>query len=203
MLAREVFGPLGGIVEVGAVNATGSWNLSEVSVGDFLADRSEDVERLLDGIRSVARFSEEAMAIVDELGRFRDHEVPAAFLLLWSAGVTGVSQPLEKLEEPEVVRRMCRMAADLQLTLFLQALVTAALAAGTEAGRGAARIVETLGVASSLADRTGGSAPGLVFRVWRVAHLPGILRVGSGAPEQGKAGFRAYDQALEHLLETR
>lgn len=38
--------------------------------------------------------------------------------------------------------------------------------------------------------------------MWRVAHLPGILRVESDAPEQGKAGFRAYGQALERLLET-
>ncbi|WP_078869304.1 MULTISPECIES: RHS repeat domain-containing protein [unclassified Streptomyces] len=51
-----------------------------------------------------ARFHS-GMAVVDELGRLRDHEVPAAFLLLWSAGVTGVPEPLAKLEEPAVVRR--------------------------------------------------------------------------------------------------
>ncbi|MFF8776908.1 hypothetical protein ACF07W_06540 [Streptomyces sp. NPDC015140] len=202
MLARGVFGPLGGVVEVGAVNVTGSWCLSDVSVGHFLADRSDDVGRLLSGIRSVCQFSDAGMAIVDELGRLRDHEVPAAFLLLWSAGVTGVPQPLEKLEEPVLVRRMCRMAADLQLTLLLQALVTAAVAADTDAPRGAEQIVEVLTIACTLADPSGRSTPGLVFRMWRVAHLPGVLRPESDAPEEGKAGFRAYDQVLDQLLDA-
>ena len=199
-LARAVFGPLGGVVEVGAVNSTGTWELSKVSVGDFLTRRQHDVERLLDGIRSVCRFSDAAMAIVDELGRFRDHEVPAAFLLLWSAGVTGVPQPLERLEEPAVVRRMCRMAADLQLTYFLQALITAAIAAGTEARQGAARIAEVLRIASELACPTSRTMPTDICRMWRVSCLPDILRPDSDAPEYGKAGFRAYDQWLEELL---
>ena len=201
-LAREVFGPLGGVVEVGAVNSTGTWDLADVSMGGFLASRQDDVERLLAGIRVVCRFSDRAMAIVDELGWFRDHEVPAAFLLLWSAGVTGVPQPPERLGEPALVRRMCRMAVDLQLVLFLQALVNAAVASGTEARQGAPRITEILGIACDLADPTGRSAPDLVFRMWRVAHLPGILRPESDAPEAGKAGFRAYDEALERLLGT-
>ncbi|MGW0596196.1 hypothetical protein ACWD11_03525 [Streptomyces sp. NPDC002776] len=200
LIARAVFGPLGGVVEVGAVNSTGTWRLTEVSMGDYLARHRSDVERLLEGIRSVCRFSDDAMAIVDELGRFRDHDVPAAFLLLWSGGITGVPQPLERLEEPPVVRRMCRMAADLQLTLFLQALINAAIAAGTEPGRGAPEIAEILAGASDLADATGRSTPADIFRMWRVAHLPAILRPESDAPESGKAGFRAYDQLLEELL---
>ncbi|MGW5787408.1 hypothetical protein ACWEWK_25900 [Streptomyces sp. NPDC003757] len=200
MLARGVFGPLGGVVEVGAVNAAGSWSVPEVSVGRFLDDRAEDVARVLSGIRSVCRFSDSGMAIVDELGWLRDHEVPAASLLLWSAGVTGVPEALEKLEEPALVRRMCRMAADLQLALLLQALVTAAVAVGTEAVRGAAQIVEVLTIACALVDPCGGSTPGLVFRMWRVAHLPGILRTESDAPDEGKAGFRAYDEILDQLL---
>ncbi|WP_405925305.1 hypothetical protein [Streptomyces sp. NBC_00035] len=31
-LAREIFGPLGGIVEIGAVQATGTWTLPDVSM---------------------------------------------------------------------------------------------------------------------------------------------------------------------------
>ncbi|MFB6768866.1 hypothetical protein [Streptomyces sp. Tu 4128] len=182
------------------MNATGTWSVPDVSVGRFLGDRSEDVARLLSGIRSVCRFSDAGMAVVDELGRLRDHEVPAASLLLWSAGVTGVPEPVERLEEPALLRRMCRMAADLQLTLLLQALVTAAVAAGTGAVRGAEQIVEVLTTACALADPNGGSTPGLVFRMWRVAHLPGILRPESDAPDEGKAGYRAYDEALDQLL---
>jgi hypothetical protein len=200
VLAREVFGPLGGVVEVGAVNATGTWQLADVSVGDFLARRQEDVRRLLADVRSVCRFSDGAMAIADELGYFRDHEVPAAMLLLWSAGVTGVPQPVERLEEPDVVRRMCRLATDLQLVNVLQALVNAAIAAGTDARTGAALIAQSLGIAAGLADPTGATTPALVFRMWRVAHLPGVLRPESAAPEAGKSGFRAYDQALEEVF---
>ncbi|MFD9465014.1 hypothetical protein [Streptomyces sp. NPDC060027] len=200
-LARSVFGPLGGVIEIGAVNRTGTWELSKVSVGEFIANRHDDVTAMLDGIRSVCQFSDSAMGIVGELGRFRDHEVPAAFLLLWSGGLEAVPQDLAELEEPLRVHRMCRMAADLQLTHFLQALITAAIVAGTETGRGAEDIAKILGIAADLADESGRSAPGQIFRMWRVAHLPGILRPGSDAPESGKAGFRAYDQALERLLD--
>ncbi|WP_327430991.1 hypothetical protein [Streptomyces sp. NBC_01236] len=122
-----------------------------------------------------------AMAIVDELGRFRDHEVSAVFLLLWSGGLEVVPRDLAELEEPLRVRRKCRMAADLQLTHFLQALITAAIAAETEAGRGPEGVAEVLRsatdlTATDLADESGRSASAEVFRVGRVAHLPGILR---------------------------
>jgi hypothetical protein len=36
--------------------------------------------------------------------------------------------------------------------------------------------------------------------MWRVAHLPGILRPDSTAPEAGRNGFRAYDEALDTVL---
>lgn len=92
---------------------------------------------VMEGVRANGGFSDEVMAIADELGYFADHDVPAASLLLWSEGITGVPQPPERLEEPELVRRMCRIGADLQLTRLLPALVTAALAAGAEPGEGA------------------------------------------------------------------
>jgi hypothetical protein len=199
-LARAVFAPLGGLVEVGAVNATGTWRLGDVSVHDFLAHRRADVERLLTDIRSVCRFGDDSMAVVEELGWFRDHEVPAAHLLLWSAGVIGVPQPVSGLEEPAMLRRMCRMAADLQLTSLLQALITAAVAAGTPARRGAPTIAVLLTTACDLADPSGRSTPEVVFRMWRVAHLPGILSPASDAPEGGRAGYRAYDRMLEELV---
>ncbi|MFS8202680.1 hypothetical protein ACLVWQ_28845 [Streptomyces sp. CWNU-52B] len=200
-LARSVFGPLGGVIEIGAVNRTGTWELSDVSVGDFLTRRQDDVAEMLDRIRTVCAFGDAAMGIVDELGRFRDHEVPAAFLLLWSGGLEAVPRDLAELDEPVRVRRMCRMAADLQLSHFLQALITAAIVAGTEAGRGAEQVAGILRLAAGLADESGRSAPTVIFRMWRVAHLPGILRPESDAPESGKAAFRAYDGALEHLLD--
>lgn len=199
-LARAVFAPLGGLVEVGAVNATGTWRLADVSVHDFLTHRRADVERLFADIRPVCRFGDDAMAVVDDLGWFRDHEAPVAHLLLWSSGLTGVPEPLSQLEEPPTVRRMCRMAADLQLTAFLQALVMAALAAGTDARHGAPAIAAALATACDLSDPTGRSTPDVVLRMWRVAHLPGTLGPASDAPESGRAGFRAYDRMLEELI---
>lgn len=202
-LARSVFGPLGGVVEIGAVNATGTWRLTDVSLGAFVAVRQHDVVRMLDGIRSVCRFGDAAMTIVGELGYLRDHEVSAAALLLWSDGIAGVPESLTQLEEPSLVRRMCRIGTDLQLTRLLQALVTAALAAGTEAGEGVAGIAEILRVVGGLADPDEGACttPADIHRMWRVAHLPGILRPASDAPEWGKAGYRAYDAELERLVQ--
>ncbi|GAA5026860.1 hypothetical protein GCM10023335_63050 [Streptomyces siamensis] len=200
LLARTVFASLGGIVEIAAVNATGTWRLADVSVGGFLAARSGEMARLLDGIRAVGRFGAPAMAIADELGYLREHPVTSASLLLWSGAVTGVPQPLGRLEEPEVVRRMCRMGADLQSTCFLEALTAAAITARVEPGEGAERIADLLRTACDLADATGRSSAETVFRMWRVARLPATLRLGSGAPEWGKAGYRAYDERLERLL---
>ncbi|MFD5948729.1 hypothetical protein ACFWAZ_21015 [Streptomyces collinus] len=200
-LARAIFAALGGVVEIGAVRATGTWLLPDVSVGAFLEPRQDDLRRLLDGVRVVGRFSGEVMVVADELGYFRDHDVPAASLLLWSEGIAGLPDPVERLEEPELVRRMCRIGADLQLTRLLQALVTAALATGTEPGEGAAGIAEILRVVCGLAEPgRAGTAPADVHRMWRVAHLPAILHPASDAPEWGKAGYRAYDAELERLL---
>lgn len=199
-LARSVFASLGGVVEIGAVNFTGTWRLADVSVGDFLARRGKDLGRLMDGIQEVCRFSAPAMAIADELGYLREHEVTPEFLLLWSAGLPGVPEPLEELAEPRVVRRMCRMGADLQLTQFLQALITAAICAEVEERAAAAQIAEILGIASDLADPSGRNSPESAFRMWRVAHLPGILHPYSEAPESGRAAFRAYDHELERAL---
>jgi hypothetical protein len=201
LLAREIFAPLGGIVEMGAVRATGTWSLPDVSVGDFLTRRQNEVDRLLNGIRTVCGFSDVAMAINDELGWFRDYEVSAPFLLLWAGAVEGVPERQEDLEEPSTVRRMCHMGADLQLTRFLHALISGALTAGTEARQGAEEVAEILGIAVDLADGTGRGTPTSVFRTWRVAFLPGILRPDSSAPERGRAGFRAYARALEELLD--
>jgi hypothetical protein len=200
VLAREVFGPLGGVVEAGAVSATAMWSVGAASVGELVSRRRDEVDRMLELVRDIGDFSSSAMAIADELGCLREHEVTAPSLLLWSGAVEEIPSRLDDLERPDVVRRMCHMAADLQLTHFLQALITAALAAGGEVRQGAADIAEALAIASGIADATGRSAPALVFRMWRVARLPGLLRPEADTPAHGKAGFRAYDRALEALV---
>ncbi|MEU9879438.1 hypothetical protein [Streptomyces phaeochromogenes] len=199
-LARSVFASLGGVVEIGAVNFTGTWKLADVSVDDFLAGRRQELGRLMDGIQEVCRFGAPGMAIADELGYLREHEVTPEFLLLWSAGLTGVPEPLEELAEPSVVRRMCRMGADLQLTQFLQDLITAAICAEVEERAAAAQIAEILDIASELVDSSGRNSPETAFRMWRVAQLPDLLRPDSSAPQWGRAAFRAYDLELEKVL---
>lgn len=202
--ARWIFGPLGGVVLAGAVNATGTGLLAEVSMGKFLERRRDGVRRLMDGIRSLCRFDDEAMAIADEPGWFRDYEVTAPYLALYSGNLAADPEFLRRLDEPSVVRRMCRMAADLQLTEFLGALIGVVVRVETEAevdtGQGAARIVDVLALACDLADTTGGTTSAQVFRMWRVAQLPGILDRRSPTPAYLKAGFRAYDEVLEALL---
>ncbi|MCF3133289.1 hypothetical protein [Streptomyces olivochromogenes] len=197
---REVFAPFGCVVGVGAVNATGTWSLADVSVGAFLDSRRADVDRVFAGICSVCGFGDGALALVDGTGYFRDYAVSSADLLLWSRGITGVPDPIARLEEPPTVRRMCRMAADVQLVDFLAELLGVAVAAGPEAREGAPQVAEILRIASDLADPTGRSAPDQVFRMWRVACLPRVLEPRGGASETGRAGFRAYDEALEELL---
>ncbi|MEU6062978.1 MULTISPECIES: hypothetical protein [Streptomyces] len=199
---REVFAPLGCVLGVGAVNATGTWSLHDASVGAFLESRREDVERVFAGICSVCGFGDEALEIAGGMAYFRDYTVSLADLLLWSRGVTGVPDPVEMLEDPPTVRRMCRMAADVQLTDFLDELLGVAIgAAGTEAREGAPRVAGILRTACDLADPAGRSAaPRQVYRMWRVAHLPGVLRPGADPSEGVKAGYRAYDEALEELL---
>ncbi|MEV7981134.1 hypothetical protein [Streptomyces sp. NPDC086519] len=132
------------------------------------------------------------------MGYFRDYELSPPVLVLRSAGVTGAGS----LHDPSssVVRRMCRMAADVQLAEFLDMLVAVALDAGTGAAAGAPQVTEILTAACDLADPTGNTTPHHVHRVWRVAHLPLPLRPDSPTPDHVKAGLRSYDGMLEELL---
>ncbi|MFD8267629.1 hypothetical protein ACH4UX_21605 [Streptomyces althioticus] len=193
LLAREVFGPLGGVVEIGAVNATGTWRLADVSLGDFLHGRRAEVDVLLARLRSACAFDSTAMSIAWDLGWLRPHDVTAASLLLWSGGLTGVPDDPAELESPAVVRHMCQVGADLQLTRLLHASVTAAVTAGTEAKRGARARAAVLTAACAL---SGGPRPSDVLRLWRVAHLVHVLRPGSDASDAGRSAFRAYEHVL-------
>ncbi|CCK29706.1 hypothetical protein BN159_5327 [Streptomyces davaonensis JCM 4913] len=201
MTARSVIAPLGGLLEIGAVTATGTWTLSEVSLGAFLDDRRDEVDQVLADIHSLCAFGPVFLAVADELGYLRDHEVTSAFLLLWSGGVEGVPPDLSELESPMAVRRMCRAGADLQLTELLDALVTAALPAQTDAKTGARLLTGILSGVTALADGTGRCTPATAFRTWRTRCLPRTLHPHSGTPESRRAGLRAYERALDALLD--
>lgn len=197
MLARSVIAPLGGLLEIGAVTATGTWDLAGASLGAFLAEREGELTRVLAGVRGLCAFGPVFTTVADELGFFSDHEITAPSLLLWSGGVEGVRPGLE---HPTAVRRTCRTGADLQLTELLHALVTAALVAGTGAVSGARELAGVLSLATGLADGTGHCTPATAFRAWRLRHLVPVLRPDSGAPESGKEGFRAYERAMDAVI---
>ncbi|MEU2422785.1 hypothetical protein ABZ619_17480 [Streptomyces sp. NPDC007851] len=184
---------------VGALNATGTWSFADVSVGTFLEGRRREWDRLFAAVCSLCAFGgDEARATAEEVGYFRDYDLSAPLLVLWSAGVTGI----ESLHDPapSVVRRMCRMAADLQLTELLDTLVGVALDAGADAATGAPQVTEILTAACGLADPAGNVTPSHVHRMWRVARLPSTLRPDSPTPDPVRAGFRSYDGTLEELL---
>ncbi|MFI1397562.1 hypothetical protein [Streptomyces sp. NPDC020681] len=93
-LVREIFGPLGGIVELGAVSVAGPKPLNDVSVGDFAANHRSELDHILVAIREIGDFHPSTMALVDELGWHRDHEVTAPSLLLWSGSIEPFSPHL-------------------------------------------------------------------------------------------------------------
>lgn len=199
-LLRAVLAPLGGIVEIGAVRASGGAGLADVSVGDFLAARRHDLDSVFQGVRTLLRTGDHLAVVAEQLGYFQEHEVTGASLLLWSGGIAGVPEDPGRLEEAGLVRRMCRIGADLQLTRFLHEVVTAAITVGEgdkgEGDKGSTRVVDVLCGAVRLV----GGEPGHVHRMWRVAHLARILDPRSDAPEWGRAASRACDLVLDGLL---
>lgn len=203
VLGRAVFAPLGGIVEIGAVVATGARSLREVSVGAFGSARQNDVARLLGVVQEVGDFGEATMGIFDGLGYLREHPVGAPSMLMWSSMFEEMSS---RLEEPDAVRRMSRAGADLQLTRFLQALVNAAIARGPGVARGAPLVAEALRIAVGL---VGGAmdeghcfvrGARTVLRMWRVAFLADLLLPDSAARPAARVLFREYAHALEESL---
>lgn len=203
VLGRAVFAPLGGIVEIGAVAATGAWSLQDASVGAFGSARQNDVARLLGVVQEVGNFGEATMGIFDGLGYLREHPVGAPSMLMWSSMYEEMSP---RLEEPDAVRRMSRMGAELQLTRFLQALVNAAIARGPGAARGAPLIADALHIAVGLVGRAMDEDRGsvreahAVFRTWRVAFLADLLLPDSAARPDARALFREYAHALDASL---
>ncbi|MFE7172460.1 hypothetical protein [Streptomyces sp. NPDC057616] len=125
-LGYDVFAPLWGILEVGAVVASGARSLRDVSLADFVGGRREEVARLLEVVRRVGDFSPGTMAIFDEQGGWSNgrHEVTAEALLMYSGCIEGYPPDAE---EPAVLRRLVRMGADLQLATLMDALVGAAV----------------------------------------------------------------------------
>ncbi|MFI8390557.1 hypothetical protein [Streptomyces sp. NPDC085540] len=191
-LVREVFGPLGGLVECGAA-------LEPASVGEFVARHRSELDRLLDVVRRLGAFHDASMEIMDGLGYLRGHEVAPAVLLMWSGCI---EEPTSDLGAPEAVRRMARAGADRQLAHLLQALVGVAALRGDDDVQGRAReIAEVIGTVCTWGGAGRGRSLREVFLMWRVASLPGLLLPPSGSAEPFKRRLREYAHALEGIVE--
>ncbi|MFF3955110.1 hypothetical protein ACFYY1_18055 [Streptomyces sp. NPDC001890] len=196
-LAREIFGPLGGIVEMGAVvDFEFPIPLDRVSVGSFVQRNCAVLDRILQVAQEVGGFSDSTMASVDELGWHRDHEVTAPSLLLWSGGIEEFSS---NLENPWSVRRMVEAGCDLQLVRLLHAFVGAAVARGQFGTALSELIIEAIRAAAGLVGMRDSGVMRDTYRMWRVAHLPTVLMPGSGCPDEVRNGYRSFAHTIERL----
>ncbi|MFJ3724469.1 hypothetical protein ACIPYQ_18105 [Streptomyces sp. NPDC090045] len=195
-LVREVFGPLGGLVECGA-------SLESVSVGAFVARHRGELDRVLDVVRRLGAFHAESMELMDGLGYLREHEVPPVALLMWSGCIEEYTPDLgADPGAPETVRRTARMGADLQTAHLLQALVGVASLRGDDDVECRAReIAEVIAAVCTWGGPGRGRSPHEAFLMWRVAFLPRLLMPSSDSPEPFKRRLRAYAHALEEIVD--
>jgi len=192
-LAYDVFGPLWAVLDLGSVAA------SEPLTSFVTAHRGE-LDGLLATVREIGAFAAGTMEIVERQGGWggdSPYEVTTESLMLHSGCI---EEYPPDVDNPLVLRRMLRMGADLQLTRLMDALVGAATVRGPGVERGGPLVVAAVRSASALLDPHAGCPVSDVFRMWRVAFLPGLLRPDSPAPEEARASVRAYAHALEGVL---
>ncbi|WP_405501758.1 hypothetical protein OG501_25530 [Streptomyces niveus] len=197
-LAREIFGPLGGIVEIGVVVDAGeSAALAHVSVDEFAARNHLEMSKILRTVQTIGNFHSSTMAIVEELGWHADHEITAPSLLLWSGGIEEYSSDLNN---PQSVRRMASAGADLQLVRFTHAMVGVAVAVGQPVDASSELIVEAVRRAAGLVGAENAGAAREIYRMWRASLLPQVLMQTSASPNSVKTGYRSFAHALESML---
>ncbi|MEV8336028.1 hypothetical protein OG211_12720 [Streptomyces niveus] len=197
-LAREIFGPLGGIVEIGAVvDAEESAALAHVSIDEFTARNHPELSQILRTVQTIGNFHSSTMAIVEELGWHSDHEISAPSLLLWSGGIEEYSSDLNN---PQSVRRMASAGADLQLVRFTHAMVGVAVAVGQPVDASSELIVEAVRRAAGLVGAENAGAAREIYRMWRASLLPQVLMQTSASPNSVKTGYRSFAHALESML---
>lgn len=197
-LAREIFGPLGGIVEIGAVvDAEESAALAHVSIDEFTARNHPELSQILRTVQTIGNFHSSTMAIVEELGWHADHEISAPSLLLWSGGIEEYSSDLNN---PQSVRRMASAGADLQLVRFTHAMVGVAVTVGQPVDASSELIVEAVRRAAGLVGAENAGAAREIYRMWRASLLPQVLMQTSASPNSVKTGYRSFAHALESML---
>ncbi|MGY5005205.1 hypothetical protein [Streptomyces griseus] len=197
-LGREIFGPLGGIVELGAVTEAGADNpLRNVSVTDFVSRHQKELNETIIEIQRIGNFDSTTMAIIGELGWNQSHEITAPSLLLWSGGIEEFSPQLERASS---VQRMLRAGSDLQMTRLLHALVGAAVARNQIAAVSCPMIARILKNAATLLGIDRDDAAQFTFRMWRTAFLPGILMPSTHVSETARKVYREFAHELEDIL---
>uniref|UniRef100_A0AAU2JRP3 TetR family transcriptional regulator n=1 Tax=Streptomyces sp. NBC_00049 TaxID=2903617 RepID=A0AAU2JRP3_9ACTN len=164
-------------------------------MGEFAVRHAAGLERILAGVRDLGRFPPAVMAIADELGYLREHEISPAGLLLWSGGIEACTP---EIGAPATMRRMAVAGADLQLAHLVEALVGTAVQRAPETP--ATAVTAVLDDACALvAGPAYRRTVREVLLTWRVGFLPGVLMPTSASPEWIKQGFRAYARALEPM----
>ncbi|RMB86438.1 hypothetical protein [Streptomyces shenzhenensis] len=197
-LGYDVFAPLWGILELSAVTVSGARSLRDVSLSGFVAAHRDDLDHLLEVIRSIGDFSAETMDIFERQGGWHDNRaVTPEYLMMYSGCIEGYPPDTD---DPVVLRRMVHMGGDLQLTALLDALVGAATVRGPGPEQVAALVVAAVRGAASLLGRDGDQAAVDTFRMWRVKFLPDILRPDAPSRPGAKEALRTHAHALETLL---
>ncbi|MGW6979731.1 hypothetical protein ACWGE1_09810 [Streptomyces sp. NPDC054932] len=168
-------------------------------MGEFVARHRGELDRVLDVVRRLGAFRPDTMDILDGLGYLREHDVPAAILLMWSGCIEELTPDIGA---PATVRRMARMGADLQTTRLLHALVGVAVFRGSDDLEvDAGGIAEVIEAVCPWGETGRGRSTREVFLMWRVAFLPSVLLPGSNTHGTVKRRFRAYARVLETMLE--
>ncbi|MET9902803.1 hypothetical protein [Streptomyces sp. NPDC006446] len=198
-LGYDVFAPLWGLLELGAVAESGARALRDVSLADFVAAHRIDIDRLLGLVRDIGGFRPETMAIFERQGGWNDgREVTAEYLTIYSGCIESYSP---EIDDPAALRRMVHMGRDLQLVTFMDALVGTATARGPGPDTAVPLVVDAVRTAGSLLGVQRERAAADTFRMWRVTFLPGILRPDSSSSAEAKALFRAYAHGLEDAVD--
>ncbi|MFF5494655.1 hypothetical protein [Streptomyces aquilus] len=192
--AYDVFGPLWSVLDLGAV-------ADSSTLTAFVTAHRGELDGLLAAVREIGDFSPETMRLFERQGGWGDGpgEVTPESLMLHSGCI---EEYPPDVDDPLVLRRMLAMGADLQLTRLMEGLVGAAMVRGPGVARSTPLVVVVMRRAAALLSSDGERAVSVsdVFRMWRVAFLPGVLRPDSPAPEEARAGLRAYAHALEGVL---
>ncbi|MFC7546430.1 hypothetical protein [Plantactinospora sp. GCM10030261] len=200
-MAYDLYAPLWALVEVGAIAANGCAAPPSGAVVDHVRSRAEQIETLLDNVRSLGSFAPETIAIFNGQGGWDNDaefepEAMAAKLLLYSGYLA--EHPLD-WRDTESIRQLVAATTDRQLVSVLDALVGIAISGGMDADTAAGRVAEAFRAACVLVRREPSTELARAVRHWRAHHLPPVLRPDSPTQDETKAKLRHVLRRLEDI----